>query len=94
MLRFGLTSGGYDFVDPATIRLAFTIRNDGNAPMKLLSNSPLCLFQRLRVVMKGTVVEDISYLHRIEEMFDKLLPPQRRKMQSLGMMGDVEAIEI
>ena len=38
--------------------------------------------------MKGTVIEDPSDLHRVEEMFDKLLPPQRRKMQALCMMGD------
>jgi len=38
--------------------------------------------------MKGTLVEDINYLHRTENMFDILLPPQRRKRQALQMLGD------
>ena len=40
--------------------------------------------------MKGTLVEDINYLHRMDEMFEKLLPPQRRKSQALMMMGDLD----
>jgi len=56
VLRFELQSGGDMFLDPATIRLAFTLKNlDAAADhdLKPLGNSPLCLFQRLRVLMKG-----------------------------------------
>ena len=75
MLRFEVQSGGDHFLDPATLRLAFTLKNGSNTlPLKLLSNSPLCLFQRLRVLMKGTLIEDVGYLHRTEELFDRLLP--------------------
>ena len=70
MLRFELTTGGDAFVDPATVRLAFTLKNLGDKDLRLLSNSPLCHFQRLRILAKGQLVEDISYLHRLEEMFD------------------------
>ena len=90
-LRFELQSGGDMFLDPATIRLAFTLKNlDATADnnLRLLANSPLCLFQRLRVLMKGTLVKDINYLHGTENMFDILLPPQRRKSQALQMLGD------
>ena len=38
--------------------------------------------------MKGTLVEDINCLHRTEQMLDLLLPPQRRKPQTLTMFGD------
>ena len=38
--------------------------------------------------MEGTLVEDINYLHRTEEMFNQLLPRQRRKSQALQMLGD------
>ena len=37
--------------------------------------------------MKGTLVEDINFLHRTEHMLDVLLPPQRRLSQSLQMLG-------
>ena len=91
VLRFEIQSGGDMFLDPSTLRLAFTLKNNDAAnDLRLLSNSPLCLFQRLRVLMKGTLLEDVNYLHRTEEMFDILLPPQRRKSQSLQMMGDME----
>ena len=41
--------------------------------------------------MKGTLVEDINYLHRTENMFDILLPPQRRKSQAMQMLGEAVA---
>ena len=91
VLRFELQSGGDMFLDPSTIRLAFTLKNlntTAERDLKLLSNSPICLFQRLRVLIKGTPVEDINYLHRTEEMLDQLLPKQRRKSQALQRLGD------
>jgi len=49
VLRFEIQSGGDMFLDPSTLRLAFTLKNEGTQGLKLLSNSPLCVFQRLRV---------------------------------------------
>ena len=60
VLRFELNTGGDAFLDPATVRLAFTLKNLGDKDLRLLSNSPLCVFQRLRILMKGQLVEDIS----------------------------------
>jgi len=36
---------------------------------------------------RGTLVEDINYLHRTVDMFSILLPEQRKKANSLQMMG-------
>ena len=83
------------FLDPATIRLGFTLKNDdvgANKALKPLSNSPMCFFQRMRVLMKGTLVEDINYLGRVENLFDILLPPQRRRSQSIQMFGDGRSV--
>ena len=63
VLRFELQSGGDMFLDPATVRLSFTLKNndaDAAKLLKPLSNSPLCFFQRMRVLMKGTLVDDIN----------------------------------
>jgi len=90
-----LQSGGDMFLDPSTLRLAFTLKNDdatANHLLRPLSNSPMCFFQRMRVLMKGTLVEDINYLHRVEHLFDLLLPPQRRRTQSLQMFGDGRSV--
>jgi hypothetical protein len=88
VLRLDLQTAGDDFLDPATVRLAFKLINkNATNPLALLSNSPLCIFQRMRVLCRGTLVEDVNYLHRIVQMFHILLPEQRRKAESLQMMG-------
>ena len=90
LLRFNLTSNGDDFLDPGSVRLAFTlVNNDAAKPLKLLSNNPLTVCQRLRVMANGSVVEDIPYLHRNIELLSILTPPQRRKMLSTQMMGEI-----
>ena len=94
VLTFDLTKGAEGIVDPATVMLCFTLQNlSADAHLRLLSNSPLCLFHRLRVLAKGKLVEDIGYLHRLEEMFDILLPLNRRKSQSLMMMVTIGLVK-
>ena len=51
VLRFELQSGGDMFLDPSTSKLAFTLKNHAAGGLNLLSNSPLWLFQWLRVLM-------------------------------------------
>ena len=99
LLRFELVTNADDFLDPASLRLGFTlVNNDADSPLRLLSNDPLVVFQRLRVLARGQLIEDINYLHRTVEMFSILLPPQRRNTLSMQMMGDVvgrdEALDI
>ena len=90
MLRFELVTNGDDFLDPGSVRLAFTlVNNDATKPLKLLSNNPLVVCQRLRVLARGTVAEDIPYLHRNIELLSILTPPQRRKMLATQMMGEL-----
>ena len=48
LLRFQI-SDGHSFLDPSSLRLAYTIRKDSAQPLELLASSPLCLFQRLRI---------------------------------------------
>ena len=80
LLRFHLTTNGDDFLDPGSVRLAFTLVNhDATNPLRLLSNNPLVVCQRLRILARGSVVEDLPYLHRNIELLSILLPPQRRK---------------
>ena len=47
VLRFEIQSGGDMFLDPSTLRLAFTLVNgSADKSLKLLSNSPLCSSNR------------------------------------------------
>ena len=65
LIRFQLSDGmggggGGAFLDPSTLRLAYTITNTGSDDLKVQANSPVVLFQRTRVLLNGTLVEDIS----------------------------------
>ena len=89
LLMFELVTTPDDFLDPSSLRLAVTlINNDADSPLRLLSNHPLVVVQRLRVLARGQLIEDINYPHRTVEMFSILLPPQWRKTLSMQMMGD------
>ena len=80
LLRFELVTNADDFLDPGSLRLGFTlVNNDATDPLRLLSNNPIVIFQRMRILARGQLIEDINYLHRTVELFSILLPPQRRK---------------
>jgi hypothetical protein len=92
LLRFTLTSSADDFLDCGSVRLAFTLVNEStaaNAALRLLSDNPLCVFQRMRILARGSLVEDLSYLHRTVELLSILTPPERRKTLSAQMMGEI-----
>jgi hypothetical protein len=77
LLRFQI-SDGHSFLDPSSLRLAYTIRNDAAQPLELIASPSLCLFQRLRISLNGQVVEDVNFLHRANQMFELLQPLGRR----------------
>ena len=57
LVRFELTSSGDDFLDPGSVRFAFSLINDSpDSTLRLLSNNPLCIFQRMRILARGSVV--------------------------------------
>ena len=83
LVRFQLSDGmggggGGAFLDPSTVRLSYTIRNTGTEDLKVQANSPVIFFQRMRMLLNGTLVEDISYLGRLHQMLDYMLPINRR----------------
>ena len=76
VLRFEIVSQADDFLDAGSLRVAFTLHNNDPAhPLTLLSMDPLTIFTRLRVLVKGQLIEDINYLNRTTEMVSLLLPP-------------------
>jgi hypothetical protein len=85
LIRFVLSDNAM-FLDPSSVRLSYTLRNTspctiaGNnkkgAPLQLLG--PQTLFYRLRILMNSTLVEDITWYHRVTTMYDKLLPSTHR----------------
>ena len=64
-----------DFVDPESIKLAFTFRNtDGSSDMLCGSPDPSCFIERIQLFANGQRVEDISYYGRSCFMYSLLKP--------------------
>jgi hypothetical protein len=77
VLRFKLASEGW--LDPSTLRVFFDVVNEQGAPLVIRPLSqPSAFFRRLRVTMRGVVIEDIMDYNGVSEMFDILSPPQTR----------------
>ena len=69
-----LLSGQEGWIDPSTIKIACSLNNLCEDTDLTLAGSPGVLVRRLRVLISGTVVEDVDYYGRIHTMFEKLRP--------------------
>ena len=66
-------NGQGGWVDPASIRLMFKVRNlDTEKPLIFQSSGHSC-WSRLRIMIGGTVVEDIQPYSRVHELFRRTL---------------------
>ena len=66
-------NGQGGWVDPASIRLMFKVRNlDAEKPLIFQSSGHSC-WSRLRIMIGGTVVEDIHPYSRVHELFRRTL---------------------
>ena len=62
-----------DFVDPESVKLAFTFRNtDGSADMLCGSPDPSCFIERIQLFANGQRVEDVNYYGRSCFMYSLL----------------------
>jgi len=78
VLRFSL-SDPTAYLDPHTACLALTITNNSSTtPLEFRSHNPMTMFSRCRVLMGGTLVEDINYFGRVQAQLDLWTPPARR----------------
>ena len=84
LIRFVLADNS-QFIDPTTIRLLFKLHNTTIPDAQPLVNPnalellgpPIGLFLRGRLLVNGTLVEDINYLGRTMYMFNKCAPTLR-----------------
>ena len=69
VIRLQLT--GDSWLDPSTLRVNFTLVNDGSSAAQKLYpvSGPWSFFRRLRVLAGGQLIEDIDYYNRVHEMF-------------------------
>eukprot|EP00973_Karenia_brevis_P058408 8134110-Karenia_brevis.AAC.1 len=81
---------GEGWVDPSTFRIMFDLQNAETDALKKLYpiGGPWCFFRRLRILMGGAVVEDITEYNKVHEMFSILTATDSRTnvdMEGFGM---------
>ena len=64
-----IVMNGDSWLDPASVRLQFALRNNGTDDKRLRPLSgPWCFFRRIRILCGGQLIEDFDY-NRTHEMF-------------------------
>ena len=87
LLRFSI-SDATAFLDLSSVRLSFQIVNQSaNLALNLTGHPGNCIFERARLLVGGTLVEDILIQNRTSSMLNRLKPPQRLWTESLEMLG-------
>ena len=69
VIRFRLAGDGW--LDPSTFRIAFDVVNDDTAAGKALRpiGRAHAFFRRLRIAVRGQIIEDIDNFNRVSELF-------------------------
>jgi hypothetical protein len=82
-IRFSLGDASNAFLCGETVRLAFYIRNNGSGTLTPICATPASLVDRVRVLMGGVEVEDITYYSRFAQQEEMLLSAEER-LNNLG----------
>jgi hypothetical protein len=82
-IRFALSDASNAFLCGETVRLAFTLQNDGAGALSPISATPASLFDRVRLLAGGVEQEDITYHSRFAQQEELLLSAEER-LNNLG----------
>jgi hypothetical protein len=87
VIRF-VVSDATQFLDLNSIRLAFTLKNtSATVPLLPTGHPGLCWFQRLKVMVGGSLCEDLQYYNRVASMMRLMKPPDRLWSDSNTLLG-------
>ena len=93
---YGPTSGtkvikirlnGTDWLDPSTVKIMFSLKNDDTANDLHFLSGPHAFFRRMRIVCGGQIVEDIDDYNKVCEMFNILQSESVRKNDEIEGTG-------
>jgi hypothetical protein len=96
VLKFRLNGEGW--LDPSTVRMMFDVVSDEPGNEKALKPIGHChaFFRRLRVSVRGQIIEDIQDYTRVHHMFNSLQGPQVRlneECEGFGYTDDAEGLD-
>ena len=96
LLSFTISDPGMGFLDISTIRLAGQLNNTSTTDPPVAINFPhaslMSFMRRVRVMVSGTLIEDIDIAGRLAEMLMKLRPANRNWSDSITGLGASEQI--
>jgi len=88
ILRFTISGTGW--LDPRSVRFQFKLNNRDNVNnMYFINALPHNFFRRMRILMGGTLIEDIDYYNRVVNMLHTLYPAEKRlndAVEGFGLM--------
>ena len=87
VLRIPITSDGGEWLDPSTLRVQLTLTNTTNSPQSFSALDPMCFVHRMRIFMAGTLVEDVMYANRINQMLRLMSLPGTNSNDALEGFG-------
>ncbi len=97
VIKFRLSSDSW--LDPSTFRVMFNVVNDdrdgGNNKLRPLGDVH-AFFQRLRISIRGIVIEDISDFNRVSHMFSVLQSKGSRvneRCEGFGYHDDIDSLD-
>jgi hypothetical protein len=92
MIRFVLADpSGNSFIDLSTLRLNMQLNNlDGAKALVFPQHSISSWFRRIRILVCGTVVEDIHFSGRLAQQLELMRPPARNWSDSIMGLGNSE----
>ena len=86
MIKF--TIGSMNWLDSSTLKMFMTIMNDdASQGLYPRSISPNVFFNRVKLLMKGTLIHDITDYNRIGKMFSTLQLHEKRLNHSVMSYG-------
>jgi hypothetical protein len=96
VLKFRLNGEGW--LDPSTVRIMFDVVNTNGDSTKTLKPIGYChgFFRRLRISIRGQIIEDISDFNRVSHMFNLFENPQSRlnaAAEGFGYLDDIREID-
>ena len=88
---------GDGWLDPSTVRLVYTLRNNDTVKAHLLRTigGPWSFFRRARCMYQGAIVDDIDMYNRTHEMMHILTSSQCREnddVEGFGWRWDSESV--
>ena len=87
VIRVPITSDGGEWLDPSTLRVQLTFTNTTNSQQMFSALDPMCFIHRLRIFMAGTLVEDVMYANRVNELMRAMSPPGTNSNDAIEGFG-------